>query len=40
MKKKTGLNGYVCHFSIDYNGIEADDILDIQKYLMEKNDIV
>ena len=40
MKKKTGLNGYVYDFSVDYDAIAVDDILDIQKYLMEKNGIV
>ena len=40
MKKKTGLNGYVYDFSVDYDAIAADDILDIHKYLMEKNGIV
>ena len=38
--KKTGLNGYVSDFSVDYGGIAVDDILDIHKYLMKKNDIV
>ena len=38
--KKTGLNGYVYDFSIDYDAIAVDDILDIHKYLMEKNGIV
>ena len=38
--KKTGLNGYVYDFSVDYDVIAADDILDIHKYLMKKNDIV
>ena len=28
--KKTGLNGYVYDFSVDYDAIAADDILDIQ----------
>ena len=37
--KKPGLNGYVYDFSVDYNAIAVDDILDIQKYLMEKNNI-
>ena len=37
--KKTGLNGYVYGFSVDYNAIADDDILDIHKYLMEKNNI-
>ena len=38
-KKKTGLNGYVYDFSVDYNAIKTDDIMDIHKYLMEKNNI-
>ena len=38
--KKTGLNGYVYDFSVDYDVIAVDDILDIYKYLMEKNGIV
>ena len=37
--KKTGLNGYVYDFSFDYDAIAVDDILDIRKYLMEKNNI-
>ena len=36
--KKTGFNGYVYDFSDD--AITVDDILDIHKYLMKKNDIV
>ena len=40
MKKKTGLNGYVYDFSVDYDAITVDDILEIHKYLMEKNGIV
>ena len=35
--KKTGLNGYVYEFSVDYDGIAVDDVLDIHKYLMKKN---
>ena len=38
--KKTGLNEYVYDFSVDYDAIAVDDILDIHKYLMEKNGIV
>ena len=38
--KKTGLNGYVHDFSVDYVAITVDDILDIHNYLMKKNDIV
>ena len=37
--KKTGLNEYVYDFSVDYNAISVDDILDIDKYLMKKHDI-
>ena len=35
--KKTGLNGYVYDFSVDYDAIAVDGILDIHKYVMEKN---
>ena len=35
--KKTGLNGYVYDFSIDYNAAAVDDILDIHKYFMKTN---
>ena len=38
--KKTGLNGYVYDFSVGYDAIAVDDILEIHKYLMEKNGIV
>ena len=38
-KKKTGLNGYVYDFSVDYDAIAVHDILDINKYLMKKNNI-
>ena len=38
--KKTRLNGYVYDFSVDYDAIAVDDILDIQKYLMKKNNII
>ena len=38
--KKTGLNGYVYDFSINYDAIAVDDALDIHKYLMENNGIV
>ena len=36
MKKKTGFNGYVYYFIIDYNATDVDDIKDIHKYLMKK----
>ena len=36
---KTGLNGYVCDFSVDYDAIAVTDILDIHQYLMKKNGV-
>ena len=38
--KKTGLNGYVYDFSVDYDAIAVADILDMHKYLKKKNEIV
>ena len=38
--KKTGFTGYVYDFSVDYDPIAVDDIKDIHKYLMKKNNIV
>ena len=38
--KKTEFNGHIYGFSVDYDVIDVDDILDIRKYLMRKNDIV
>ena len=38
--KRTGFTGYVYDFSIDYNAVTVSDILDIHKYLIEKNKIV
>ena len=38
--KDTGLNGYVYDFSVDYKATDVDDIKDIHKYLMKKNNIV
>ena len=35
--KKTGFNGYAYDFSADYDAITVDDIKDIHKYLMKKN---
>ena len=34
--KRTGFNGYVYDFSVNYNATDVDDIKDIHKYLMEK----
>ena len=36
---KTGLSGYVYDFSVDYWVIANDEMLDIHKYLMKKNNI-
>ena len=38
--KNTGLDGYVYDFGIDYDAIAVDDIKNIYKYLMKKNNIV
>ena len=38
--KRTGFNGYVYDFSVNYDATDVDDILDIHKYLMERNDVV
>ena len=37
---KTEFNGNVYHFSVDYDATDVADILNIHKYLMEKNSIV
>ena len=34
--KKTGFNGYVYDFSVDYDATDVDDIKDIHNYLMKK----
>ena len=34
--KKTGLKGVVKFFSVDFNPIDTNDILDIHKYLMKR----
>ena len=33
--KKTGLKGSVKFFSVDFNPIDTNDILDIHRYLMK-----
>ena len=38
--KKTGLNAYVYDFSVDYDATDVDDIKDIHKQLMKKNNIM
>ena len=34
--EKTGFNGYVYDFSVDYDAADVDDIVDIHYYLMKK----
>ena len=34
--KKTGFNGYVYDFSVDYDAVAVDDILEIHRYLIKK----
>ena len=38
--KRTGFTGYVYDFSMDYDEIAVDDTKNINKYLMNKNNIV
>ena len=38
--KRIAFTGYVYDFSVGYNDIEVNNIKDIYKYLMEKNEIV
>ena len=38
--KKIGFTGYVYDFSVDYKTTAVDDIKNIHKYLMEKNNII
>ena len=38
--KDTGLNEYAYDFNVDYGTVAVDDIKDIHKYLMNKNNIV
>ena len=38
--KKTGFNGYVYDFSVDYDPIDADNIKAIHNYLMKKNNFI
>ena len=40
MKKKTWLNGYVYDFSVGYDAIAVDNILDFHKYLMKQNNMI
>ena len=38
--KKIGFNGYVFDFSVDYDATSVDNIKDIHKCLMKKNNMV
>ena len=38
--ERTGFNGYIYDFNVDYDAIAVDDILDIHKYLMKKNNMI
>ena len=37
--KKTGLNGCVYNFSVDYKTFDTSDKIDIHKYLIKKHDV-
>ena len=39
-RKKTVLNGYFYDFSVGYGAIVVDDILEIDNYLIKKNNII
>ena len=38
--KKTGFNGYIYDFSVHYDLIDVDNIKNMHKYLMKKNEII
>ena len=38
--KKNKFTGYVYNFNLDYEALAFNDIKNIHKYLMKKNDIV
>ena len=38
--KKTGFNGHIYVFSVDYDSTDVDDIKEIHKSLMKTNDTV
>ena len=39
IQEKTGLNGCVHNFSVDYMTFDTSNIIDIYKYFMEKHNI-
>ena len=38
--KRTAFNVYIYDFSVDYDAIAVDDILDIYRCLMQKNNMI
>ena len=38
--KRTGFNRYVHDFSVEYNATSVDDIKNIHRYLMKKNNMI
>ena len=38
--KKSGFNDDIYDFSVDYDAVNVDDILDIHKPLLKKNDMI
>ena len=38
--RKSSFAGYIYDFSVDYNAIAVDDIKDIHKCLMNKNNMI
>ena len=38
--KRAGFNGYIYDFSVDYDAIVVEDILDIHECLMKKNNMI
>ena len=38
--KRAGFSGYVYDFTADYDATDVDDMKDIRKYLMKKNNIM
>ena len=38
--KRTGFNGCIYDFSVDYDAIAVADMFDIRKYLMKKNNMI
>ena len=38
--KRTGFNRYVHDFSVNYNATSVDDIKNIHRYLMKKNNMI